>query len=183
MSVSMIEDFLRKLVSGEHYVDPKAYDNREQAAILRQLNNALFRYRVQKMSSIVPPPDVVNDTIDVIASAKAAGVVRTRVGEYSLRQPDKLEEESMLEILKNIQKQLSSGENVYNVQGNVYNVQGNVGEITTTYANTVKEIDDAKNIPEEKKSKLKQFLGDLKENSPTLLPIATELIKRSLGLP
>jgi hypothetical protein len=178
MSASGVDDFVTKLAMDQYYIDPKAFDDPNQAGILRELTAALIRYRLQSMASVVQSPHVVRDIISLIAIARSAGVVRTKGGggESSLkRQSDKPgEEEIMLQLLKLIQKLSYS-------QGPTYNIEGDVGKITTIYANTVKEIEDAPNIPKEGKSRLKRFLENVKEKGPSLIPLTAALLKEALS--
>jgi hypothetical protein len=65
--------------------------------------------------------------------------------------------------------------------GNVA-VGGNVTAITNIYNDTVKAIDEAKNIDIQQKKQAKGALAYFKEYAPTVLPIAADIIKKTLGL-
>ena len=165
MSASDIDDFLRKVVTGECYVDPKAYDDPYRAARIKALTTALFTYRMEKMVAAAPSPQTVQNTLSAIALALVEGTVRTREkerGNPSTKQPSPSDEDILFGILK-----LGAGP--------TYNIQVNVGDITT---NIVRNLDEDKNIPEEKKSWLKTFTGFLKEHYPKLVLVFAELFTK-----
>lgn len=167
MSASDIDDFLRKVVTGEYYVDPKAYDDPYRAARIKALTTALFTYRMEKMVAAGISPQIIQNTLSAIAIAMLEGIVRTREkekeqGNPSSKQPSPSDEDVMLGILK-------FG------AGPTYNLQVNAEEITT---NIVKNLDEANNIPEETKSWFKKFTGFLKEHYPKLTLLFAELFTK-----
>ena len=173
MSASDIDDFLRKVVTGECYVDPKAYDDPYRAARIKALTTALFTYRMEKMVAAAPSPQTVQNTLSAIALALVEGTVRTRErekenenekehGNPSSKQPNPTDEDIMLGILK-------FG------AGPAYNIQVNVGDVTS---NIVKNLDEVKNIPQEKKLWFTKFTGFLKEHYPKLALLFAELFTK-----
>lgn len=176
MSASDVDDFLRKVVTGECYVDPKAYDDPYKAARIKALTLALFIYRMEKMVAAVPTLQIIDNTLSAIADAKLEGIIRTReirkekegeANKFSSQQHNPSDEDTMVGILT-----LGAGP-TYNTQINV-----DWGVITT---NILKDIDEAKNIPHEKKSWFKKFTGFLKENYPKLTLLFAELFTKYVG--
>lgn len=173
MSASDVDDFLRKVVTGECYVDPKVYDDPYKIARIKALTTTLFTYRMEKMVSAAPSPQTVQNTLSAIAIAMLEGTVRTRErekenekeqehGNPSSKQPNPTDEDIMLGILK-------FG------AGPAYNIQVNVGDVTS---NIVKNLDEVKNIPQEKKLWFTKFTGFLKEHYPKLALLFAELFTK-----
>ena len=70
---------------------------------------------------------------------------------------------------------------------NIGSVYGHISisndtNITNIYNNTVKIINDAKNIGEEQKSQAKNILDFVKNTAAPFLPVVAEAIKKALGL-
>lgn len=59
---------------------------------------------------------------------------------------------------------------------------GDAMTVTNVYNETVKMIDQASNIDQQKKTDAKGALAYFKTHAPTVLPIAAEIIKKTLGL-
>jgi hypothetical protein len=102
------------------------------------------------MVCIVPTPHVGEYTKGVIASALLKGVVRVRGGGgggESLRQPDKPDEDIVVEILKFMKKESPSEGPVTNTQGDVENVVTESQEMNnnTTTTTTTTIYDDTVN--------------------------------------
>ncbi len=54
--------------------------------------------------------------------------------------------------------------------------------VTNIYNETIKIIDDAKDVSNEQKSQAKKVLDYVKDNASPFLPIIAEAIKKALGL-
>ncbi len=75
------------MVTGECYVDPKAYDDPYRAARIKALTTALFTYRMEKMVAAALSPQTVQNTLSAIAIAMVEGTVRTKEKEREQGNP------------------------------------------------------------------------------------------------
>jgi hypothetical protein len=178
-----IEDFFDKLLSGEYYVNPEAHNNPQKSAKLEELENWISLYNMDRIIHTVPTHQIEEYTRGLIVSALLDGVIITKgiaaarnsgEGEnLQKKEPDKPNEEFLVEMLK-----WSS------IQPNgsviITNVQGSIGEITTIYNDTIEKIREDNSIPEEKKWKARRILSFLKEKHIYYIPPAVELFKRYL---
>ena len=135
----------------------------------------------------------MSSAINAIAVAKLSGAIKPR-GEKETRESleKKLEkpqissvEELMQEFIKWAQEhQPTGGSAADNNKGNARQenvATGTAGsETATSYDNAVKEVEETKNAPPEKKSLAKQFLEALKENRPYITTVAMEFLRKFL---
>jgi hypothetical protein len=166
MSASDIYNFFDRVREGELIVDDR-HPN------YRALESALERFRHQEEISVAASPDVIRDTLNAISMATMRGVIKVRGAESLLSsEPGQPEEPFVREVRRLIVTPPRES-----TTSPTINIQGDVGEINIIYNNAIQDI-NSKNIPEERKSKLRQIVDVVRNEYPRILPFVLDALRR-----
>jgi RecG-like helicase len=172
-----VENFLKKIGSKEYEIDEskaKAIPY-EGGTLFQKLIDAVERYQREKSASAArtPTAGTIDNIVTLIYLALLHGVIITAHEKSSKQNSRSSEQHDTNSYIEQIIRELNQKE-TQQQQSTVYNIQDNVGDVfvgnrnlKTDYDNTIKQIKEDTNIPEEKKSRAMEVLAKVRKYSET----------------
>lgn len=180
----IVEDFIRRVAAEEYDID---YTHPS----VKRLTEALSLYDLDKTLPLAGSiMGAASSTLNAIARAKLSGAIKPRgvgPGESLKKKQDKSKNTSLENIMQEFIKWVQEhpqpiGEPADNNKGHAEkNGATGTKETAIAYDKGVKQVEEAKNAPLEKKKSAKQLLDFLKDNRPYLVALAIEFLRKYLS--